>query len=329
MTSDSVEPVTSDSVEPVTSDNVEPVTSDDVGPSAGDADDVPAELTGTWTAVAAPALSFDGSTIVWSTGREVRRYERAGSTDPFVRTDAFDVSSTPMPSIVTARSVDISADGETVVFVAGPGTEPFAPTPGNVYAWQSSAPAEEPELLSSTPAGEPGTADSGSPTISNDATFVVYQSSSADLAATAGVELSAPFVVGLDRAAGTSQVLVDDATAPAMSGDGFHVAYRRDGAIRVLSSDDDTTDDVGDDELAAAEPAGSVAISQHGRWLVFASAVDLRTDAVSASSIETPAVWAVDRASSNPLVVDTTTTTSTTRPDHHDAAGDHGSVDVA
>ena len=300
------------SVEPDSSDSVEPDTSDDVESSASDADSPVEEFAGAWAQVAAPALSFDGSTVVWSTGREIRRYERAGSADPFVRTDTFDVSSSPMPSIVTGRSIDISADGGTVVFVAGPGTEAFAPTPGNVYAWQASVPREEPELLSTTPTGEPGAADSGSPTISNDATFVVYESSSVDLAATAGIELSAPFVVGIDRTAETAQVLVDDATAPAVSADGFHVAYRRDGSIRVLSSAEGTTDDVGDDELAAAEPVGSLAISQHGRWLVFASAVDLRTSTASATSVETPAVWAVDRASSNPAVVDTTTTTTTT-----------------
>ncbi len=61
-----------------------------------------------------------------------------------------------------------------------------------------------------------------------------------------------PFVVGVDRTAGTAQILVDDATRPALSADGNHVVYQRGDGIRVLSSDGTTTTDERIAELADA-----------------------------------------------------------------------------
>jgi hypothetical protein len=272
--------------------------------------------------VASPAMSFDGSTIVWSTGTEIRRYERPAVGQPFARAHTFDVSTTPSPDVVTGAAVDVSADGRSVVFVAGPGVEPFVPTPANVYAWTLSDPASEPELLSSTASGEAGVGDSGSPSIAADGSFVVFGSTSLDLAVVGESTVVGPFVVGVDRVASTTQVLVDDAVAPTVSADGLHVAYRRGDAIRLLSWVDGVTVDTGPDELAAARPTGAVAISQHGRWLVFASEVDFAAAPPAdpppadppgqGEPVASTALWAADRSSSAPDVVDTTTTTSST-----------------
>lgn len=272
--------------------------------------------------VAAPALSFDGSTVVWSTGREIRRYVRTTASAPYERTNAFDVVANGSPDAATGTHVDVSADGLTVVFVAGPGTTPFGPSPSNVHVWTAATSQADPELLSSTSvtSAVPGASDSTAPTISADGSFVVFESTAADLAVVGSSTVLTPFVVGVDRTARTGQILVDDAGSPAVSADGNHVVYRRNDAIRVLSSDATTTADVGIDELAAARPPGGVAISRFGRWLVFAGASDLA--AVPATPVQSRPVartiWAVDRNSSRLDVVDTTvvptTTPTTTSP---------------
>jgi hypothetical protein len=270
--------------------------------------------------VAPPSLSADGSTIVWSTGREIRRYARPAAGEPHARTHAFDVADGGTADIVTGSQTDVSADGGTVVFVAGTGTAAFEPATANVYVWTSDAPLADPELISIASTGGPGLSDSTAPTISADGSFVVFESSDSGLAVVDSLPVTAPFVVGVDRSARTGQVLVDDATRPSVSNDGNHVVYQRGEAVRVLSSGATTgTIDHGIDELATADPSGAVAISQYGRWLVFAG-----TTAASATPAEpsgapdlVAAVLAVDRASSNSDVVDTTTvptTSATTVP---------------
>ncbi len=113
-----------------------------------------------------PALSFDGSTIVWSTGAEIRRYVRP-AIDPAAVTPAaidhvlvgsFDATLIPSVEIVTGAQLDVSDDGTTVVYVAGPGVAPFAPDPGNVYVWSLPEGAITPtiQLLSLTALGAPG-----------------------------------------------------------------------------------------------------------------------------------------------------------------------------
>jgi hypothetical protein len=269
----------------------------------------------------APALSFDGSTIVWSTGSEVRRYVRSAPDGAFELSDAFAPVSDATPAIVTGTDVDVSADGATVVFVAGPGEDPYAPGPANVYLWSSATPDIDPEPLSTTPSGEPGLADSTSPTITADGAFVVFESASLDLAVAAEAAPIVPFVVGSDLTAGTAQILVDDATRPAVSADGNHVVYQRAAAVRVLSSDATATTDDDIAELADARPVGRLSITQHGRWLILASATDLAAEpsaapdaGPTASPAAAPSVWAVDRRSTELEVVDTTTTTTTTVP---------------
>ena len=269
--------------------------------------------------VAAPALSFDGSVVVWSTGQEIRRYVRpttGGFTEP---PTTFDEVAGGAADIVTGARVDVSADGGAVVLVAGPGTEPYAPSPANVYVL--TAPASqldsppEPELLSATVNGDPAAGDSASPTISADGTFAVFESTALDLAVVGATPLTGPFVIGVDRPTRTSQILLDDATRPAISADGNHIVYQRGDALRVLSSDATSPVDVTIGELAAARPTGPATISQFGRWLVFASAEPLAPDLVDpARPAGTTVVWAADRSSSNGGAVDTTTTTTPTTP---------------
>jgi hypothetical protein len=258
--------------------------------------------------VATPAVSFDGSVIVWSTGREIRRYGRPTVDAPYAPTHSFDVTAPASPDVVTGEGVDVSADGSTIVYAAGPGREAFDPATANVYVWTLGHP--DPRLLSSTAAGGPAAFDSSTPNISADGDFVVFESTATDLAAVGSATVATPFVVGVDLGAGTTQVLVDDASLPALAADGEHVAYQRAGAIRVLSSVDGTVTDVAPIELDAADPTGRIAISQHGRWLVFGSAVDLSAEPTPPTS-GLPAVWAADRSASESVVVDTTTTTTT------------------
>ena len=268
--------------------------------------------------VAAPALSFDGSTVVWSTGEEIRHYVRSatgGADGPPV---TFDVAAGELDEFVTGSQVDVSSDGRNVVFVAGPGTEPYAPSPANVYVW--TAPTSqlesvpEPELLSATLSGDPAATDSASPTISADGTFVVFESTALDLAVIDSTLVIQPFVVGVDRTARTSQILLADAIRPAVSADGNHIVYQRGDALRVLSSDAASTVDVAIDELAGAQPTGTASISQFGRWLVFASAAELSADLDPTPPPGNPVIWAADRSSSDGGTVDTTTTTTPQPP---------------
>jgi hypothetical protein len=275
--------------------------------------------------VAPPSLSFDGSTIVWSTGREIRRYARPASGAPYVRSHTFDTVANGSPDIVTGIHTDVSADGSTVVFVAGPGTSRFEPVPANVHVWTLATAQGDAELISSTTSGDPGASDSAWPTITADGSFVVFQSNSSELAVVGSEPMVAPFVVGVDLAGRTAQVLVDDADRPTVSADGQHVVYRRGDAVRVLSSDATSTTDQQIDELLDARPIGALSISQFGRWIVFAGTLESASgtlesasgtlgpasDEPSEATRSAPAVWAVDRVSSSPDVVDTTTTSTT------------------
>ena len=287
----------------------------------------------------APALSFDGSTIVWSTGSQIRRYERpvadpaSGVVAPadHLLVSAFDSALIPTPDIVTGADLDVSDDGTTVVYVAGPGVAPFAPDPGNVYVWSLPEDAVTPtiDLLSPTATGELGDASSGSPTMSGDGSLVFFDSSNRNLAALGAAPVAAgvvdplavgidpvSFVVYVDRVGMGTRVLVDDASRPAVSADGMHVVYERAGAIRLVSSTAGatyaTTQDRAVEGLENANPVTGSSLSQFGRWIVFDSAdgTSLTDDVEFHDGVD---VWAADqRPSDDGMVVDTTTTTTTT-----------------
>lgn len=271
---------------------------------------------------AAPALSFDGSTIVWSTGDEIRRYVRTeaeaeaeaetgdgdGAGTEHRLTDAFDTELLPTAHARTGASVDVSADGRAIVFVAGTGSAPFEPDVANVYVW-SQLDGSPPviELLSVTPSGEPGTASSGSPTISADGAVIAFGSESADLVAVDGDPVTTPFVAVVDRSEETTMsVVAEDASLPVLSADATHLVHRRGASLRSVSfSDDGSFTDT--EILSAAEPAGAAALSRHARWVVFASAAPLVTDS---DGVE---IVALDlRPSGDGDVIDTTTTAVTT-----------------
>ncbi len=267
----------------------------------------------TAASAAAPALSFDGSTIVWSTGSEIRRYVRTNPAAAYQLGNSFDGGTSVSLGVVTGAQVDVSADGLTVVFEAGLGAAPFAPTPTNVYVWSAAGPV--PELISATSPEAPGSYSSSSPTISSDGSFVVFESIRTDLPAI-DASVAKPFVVGAELSDRTAKMLVADATRPTVSADGKHVVYERGKAIRVLSSGTTETTDGGAAELALAGPTSGVAVSQFGRWLVFAGVGDLNVAPAGAvapvgSEPAARAVWAVDRTSLIDDVVDTTTTTTT------------------
>lgn len=253
--------------------------------------------------VGAPAVSFDGSTIAWSTGEEIRRYVRGENTLVHEPADVFDVDFVPTPEVRTGERVDVTADGGTVTFVAGPGEMPFAPDPANVYVW--SQPDGGPamiELLSVTAAGLPGAASSGSPSISADGALVAFDSVSADLVALGTEPVTAPFVVVVDRVASTMRVITDDARLPGLSADGAHLVHQRGDALRVVSLDGT----VADDRLVAdVDPDGPAVMSRHGRWVVFASAALLGAEPADTGTD----IWALDlRPSDDGDVIDTTTT---------------------
>ena len=272
----------------------------------------------------APAVSFDGSVIVWSTGAEIRRYVSDVESGSYVLTQAFDtqvldLASNAVDEVVTGAALDISADGATVAFIAGPGTA-YAPEPGNVYVWTLDvAPGAEPiELVSPTAAGAPSAASAASPSLSADGAVLVFESSGSDLAAVAEAPVSASFVVLVDRVQRTTSVLVDDAGSPAVSADGAHVAYVRGDAVRLLSGGvaDEPASAV-DRAIAGLEnvqPQGPLSLSRFGRWVVFAAGDGAAvTDDIALQA--GVMVWAADlRPSTDGSVVDSTTTTTTTQP---------------
>jgi hypothetical protein len=259
--------------------------------------------------VSPPAVSFDGSTIVWSTGDEIRRYVRSDTTLDHEPVDRFDADFDTTPEVRTGRAVDVSADGRAVTFLAGPGAAPFAPDVADVYVW--SLPDEGPaiiELVSVTVAGTPATASSGSPTISADGSLVAFESLSADLVTVDAEPAGRPFVVLVDRAASTMRIVADDGRLPQLSADGTRLVHQRGEALRVVSFGPDGTV-IEDALLADAEPDGATAISRHGRWVALATEVPL----VAESADGGLDVWAVDlRPNDDGDLSDTTTTTTST-----------------
>ncbi|MET0909322.1 MAG: hypothetical protein ABWZ99_07615, partial [Ilumatobacteraceae bacterium] len=277
-------------------------------------------------ALPAPALSADGSVIVWSTGRGITRYVAGGggyAAAPItVPTAAFGSS-----AVVTGTTVDTSADGSVVTFVAGPGTVDYEPAPANVFLWSDSdgpgPVAPTVELASTTQTGSPGASPSTSPSVSADGQLVVFESSSTDLAATGAAAATAPFVVLLDREA-NAKVLADDAARPAISADGTVVVYdsstdvhlvRWVGGAGAFESVTERSLSIGVDTVTSAGPSVSgPVVSGDGALAVFDSANGpaLTTEARVATGGH---VWARATVDAPPTTTTTTTTVgSTTTP---------------
>lgn len=300
------DPLTPDATTTVTLTTVDRCTADPSGPlPIGRVVDTVVSADGI---VSPPAVSFDGSTIVWSTGDEIRRYVRSDTTLDHEPVDRFDADFDTTPEVRTGRVVDVSADGRAITFVAGPGAVPFAPDVANVYVWSLSdeGPAVI-ELVSVTVAGTPTTASSGSPTISADGSLVAFESLSADLVTLDAEPAVTPFVVLVDRAASTMRVVADDGRLPQLSADGTRLVHQRGEALRVVSFEPDGTV-VEDVLLADVAPDGVTSISRHGRWVALATEVPL----VAESADGGLDVWAVDlRPGDDGDLSDTTTTTTT------------------
>lgn len=258
----------------------------------------------------APAVAFDGTTIGWSTGTEVRRYTRPPGGATWALTHAFDAEPVADEATVTGSRIDISASGTAVAFTAGPGTAPYAPTPPNVYVWELDAGNSTVEAMSVTTAGTIGTGASSSPSISGDGATVVFDTTSDDLAVLGGVVATTPLVVAVDRESRASGVVVDDASRPSVSADGNHIVYERGTAIRVASSTDGwvTSTDRIIDELASAAPVTPATLTQFGRWIAF--------DSSSLPPTDMTQVHLADLRSSDTTNTDTTTTTTTTTTDN-------------
>lgn len=254
---------------------------------------------------AVPALSEDGSVLVWSTGRDVRRYELVAGV--YVRDTAFDAAAVPDIGEVTGADVDVSADGSALAMVAGPGPLAYEPSPSNVYVWSIGDP--QPVLVSPTSTGAKGLADSDSPSLSPDGSSVIFESSNPDLADSS---TAVPFIVRVDRpdpAASTMTVLAEDAHGPRATRSGDQVVYTTNQAIRVISLDKDPDRP----RLATANPSGRVSISQSGQLIAFASSsLDDEGAPATAAKPGESAVWLVDLRALDALPPTTTTTTTTT-----------------
>ncbi len=184
-------------------------------------------------ALPAPALSSDGSVIVWSTGATVRRYLDQGSGFTLANT-IVPPATTPVPdgspaTLQIGARVDVSSDGKVIVFVAGPGSAPYEVLPANVFVWTAGtvgvgATPPTVQLVSATSLGQPISGSSSAPSISGDSRIVSYQSDNATLAVTGANTATAPFVVVVDRL-GASRVLASNASRPAVSTDGTSIAY--------------------------------------------------------------------------------------------------------
>ena len=226
----------------------------------GDADDTTTELITIDEALdgaaGAPALSADGTVIAWSTGREIVTFEQVDGA--YVAGPVFD-SSAPgaTDEVVTGGAVAVSADGTTVAFAAGPGDEPYAPAPSNVYVADLATVAATTDgegdeqaadsgvsLISATIEGAPASGRSSTPSLSSDGALVVFDTTSTDVAALsdgAPDDLGSTFVVLVERDIGTS-LLAPDGASPELSSDGRHVVYESSDAIRVITWLDDGAD---------------------------------------------------------------------------------------
>lgn len=227
-------------------------------------DSAPTEIVATSTVVAtsAPALSADGSTIVWSAGGAISRHVDSGSGY------ADDASFTPtIPAgHIVGPNVDVAADASVVAFEVLPTGGTVADT--EVWIWDDAT-------LSASAIGGAG---SHRPTISADGRTVVFESSDVALFPGASPEPLTPFVVAHDRDRDVSVLVVEEAWRPDQSSDGHHVAYRRVDRLEIAwwstgePFDSPSRRSLGRTLLAddAATPdAPLAAISAHGRWTAF------------------------------------------------------------
>ncbi len=236
-----------------------------------------------------PAVSADGSVVAWSDGYNVYVYERAGNNYALIATVL------PPPGSVLLNvvggDVSMSDDGRVIAFTAGRPGGQYNPTPSNVGVWIRGTPSTT-QIISRTAAGGPSTGNSYGPSISGDGNIVAFYSFASDLAV--GPQPAGQYFVAMfDRSTSTMRLVANDASDPAISRDGRHIAYNLDvgeiGDVYVATSTSPQPFATAATDLVSYSTAGppnttfgsasGPAISDRGRWVAFHSyAGDLLSD---------------------------------------------------
>jgi hypothetical protein len=212
--------------------------------------------------IAQPALSADGSIIVWSRGGAIARHVDTGS--------GYAVDATFTPAIpageVAGDNVDVSADGAVVTFEVVPTGGTTDQT--EVWVWDDST----------TAAAAIGDANAHRPTISGDGRIVAVQSGDVSLVGTDAPVPLTPFVAAYDRDRAETALVAEEAWRPVLSSDGHHVVYRQaDDLVVAWWGAGQPFESVGHRSLgrtllvddAPAPDAPLASISAHGRWTAF------------------------------------------------------------
>jgi hypothetical protein len=278
------------------------------------------------SALPAPALSIDGSSIAWPVGDEVRVYSAASTSE----NPAFVSTRSDVANDQVGARLDLSADGRSLVFESGAAAGSGDPKLTNVYFATLPAGTDPAgttpivELLAPTRLGSSG------PTISADGALIVYESESPGLFA--GAPSDGPYLVLVNRTAAiagsglganSQRVLTTGGADASLSADGRAVIYNASESVRVRRSDTSapfagSTEIIVNSALSTqfGEAVGSAVtvpvISANGTLAVFdhVAGVDLTTDASFAADGH---VWAIDTSKIfDPLPATTTTEPTTT-----------------
>ncbi len=282
------------------------------------------------TPLAAPALSSDGTTIVWPADDSVLAY--AATSTPDVP-DVIEISA-PGAEFLIGGHLDISADGSIIVFEAGPLTADPEDAADEIAASVFITTIEPADVVTDPPVittelFAPSADGSSWPTISSDGALVIYQSD--QQLPIDGVPAEGDYLVIADRTVAPvgHQVLTTGAVRPDLSGDGTAVVYDVLGSVQIRRSDStvpfaEFTEkivnpkiDVEFDEGAADSVTGAV-VSADGGVVAFdqPASVQLSTPILAGAH-----VWLQDAAplfapppTSTTIDNTTTTTIAVTQP---------------
>jgi hypothetical protein len=185
-----------------------------------------------------PSLSADGATVVWAVRDAVRSY--AGTSTPEAA-DFIEVAA-PGPDFMIGGHLDMTADGSTIVFEAGPLTadpdDPADAIDPSVFITTITAPAvaTDPTVVA-TELFAPSDAGSSWPTISGDGALVVYQSDQP--LPIAGVPADGNYLVLADRSVApvAHRVLTTGAVRPALAANGTALVYDVFESVQLRRSD--------------------------------------------------------------------------------------------
>lgn len=293
----------------------------------------------------APALASNGSIVAFATSSSIAMYEAASTPDtPLVATMA------APDGLRIGDRLDLTADGRTVVFEAGPPTDasPDDASPDDA-APDDAAPDEgapddgapdgiDPSVYLATV--EPGVleadlpvigvelfapSDAGSswPSISATGDLVVYQSS--QQLPIVGVPAAGSYVVLAERSetGTTHRVLTDTAVRPDLAADGAAIAYDLLGSVQIRRSNsaepfEDFTERIVNPKVGVefVEGAGAsvsgVALSGDGKSVVFdqPAGVALSDPQLPGEHVWVQAIDPLFAPPPTPPTIDTTTTST-------------------